>query len=407
MPARTLALHGPYTVVYSDVDASTPLNERLGDVAARELMRAHRTLVRAQLEHHGGVELTQLGDGFKLAFPDATRSVAFAVALQRALASERERHGATGQLSVRIGIHCGDAAVEEGDLFGHAVIVAQRVVSRAQPGQILISQSAASEARLEPGVSTLDRGVFLLKGLQDGLRLYEVLWRTGDERASLPERERAAPAAGEPRARDALPRPPLVGRRAELESLESALQTVEKGAGRVLLISGEPGIGKTRLCVEFLELIARRDVRRAVGRAFAEGRAPYRPLRECLAQLRAGGGLRVPRSLAARASAADARRSGGGPAAARARSRGRQGALARSAGESAGGVEPGETPGAAARRSALGRRGNSRGAPRARAAHRAGPRGAGGAHPAFRGRAHAGGGGPGAAAARARTPATA
>ena len=293
MPARALPPHGPYTVVYTDVDASTRLNDRLGDAAEAELLRAHRALVRAELTRQGGAELTQLGDGFKLAFPDPTRAIAFAVGLERALEAEREGRGGEG-VSVRVGVHSGDATLEEGDLFGRTVIVAQRVLSRAQPGQILVSQSAAAEARLPAGVSTLDRGVFLLKGLQDGFRLYEVLWRPGSEPAARPSDE-ASPL---PTARDALPRPPLVGRRAELGALESRLDAAEKGAGSVVLLCGEPGIGKTRLCAEFLELIARRRVRRAVGRCFAEGGVPYGPFVECLVQLHAAGGLAVPRALA-------------------------------------------------------------------------------------------------------------
>lgn len=291
VPARSLPARGPYTVVYTDVDASTTLNERLGDDAARDVMRSHTEITRGALARHGGIELTHLGDGFKLAFPDAARAMAFAVDLQRSIeaglrAQDQDR------VSVRVGIHTGDAVREDDDLHGRTVIVAQRILSRAQAGQILVSETTASAGRLPEGARAVDRGLFLLKGLRDGLRLFEVLWQP---EASRPARR----AASTPLVRDVVPRPPLVGRHAEMAALETILQETEKGAGRVVLICGEPGIGKTRLCVEFLEWISRRDVCHAVGRAYPEQRRPYGPVLEGLAQLAGSGARRVPRSLAA------------------------------------------------------------------------------------------------------------
>jgi hypothetical protein len=92
-------------------------------------------------------------------------------------------------------------------------------------------------------------------------------------------------------------RSPFVGRRAEVQQLEDCLQRVEKGASQVVVIAGEPGIGKTRLALEFLDMVAERGVARSLGRSFAEGTLPYGAILECVAQLRAQGAGPVSRSL--------------------------------------------------------------------------------------------------------------
>ncbi len=287
MALAKLPRAGPYTVVYTDVDSSTAMNERLGDEPARELLRWHHGLVRRELAREEGLELQQLGDGFKLVFPEAARAVSFAVALQTALRTERPDAARAG-LSVRIGIHTGEAIQEDGDLFGRTPIVATRILSRAHPGQILISETAIENAPAPPGAQYLDRGVFLLKGLRDGLRLYEILIGAGSSEPA---------AAVGPTAREPLARSPLVNRKQELASLDGWLDAAEKGGGRVVLVSGDPGIGKTRICVEFLELIGRRGLALATGRCAAEGGLPYGPILDWLRQLVAAG-RSVPRRLA-------------------------------------------------------------------------------------------------------------
>lgn len=271
-----------YTLVYTDVCNSTAANEIAGDAAAHRALQAHDEIVRKALARHEGTELTHLGDGFKLALPDPARAVAFAVEVQRGLEALRQE---TGAIAVRIGVHAGEAILDGGDLHGRTVIVAQRVMARAQPAQILVSADAA--ARAGPDVALIDRGRFLLKGIREALQLFEVPWRSeGALPASVPL----------PLARDVEPPPPLVGREGEFAALETWLEGAEKGASRFALVTGEAGIGKTRLCTDFLEHVAKRPLDRAVARARADGEEPYGPLFDAIGQL--AGGRRPPRALA-------------------------------------------------------------------------------------------------------------
>ena len=160
---------GTVTVVFTDIESSTPLVDRLGDEQARELFREHDRLVREVLERTGGVEVEREGDKFMLAFSSARRAVRCAVEIQRAL----ERSGVP--LRVRAGLNTGDVIAEERGYFGRAVFVAARVAETARGGEILVSEITRRLA----GDDTLEfreRGAHELKGLKGRHRLFEAVW---------------------------------------------------------------------------------------------------------------------------------------------------------------------------------------------------------------------------------------
>src|SRR5207244_8137411 len=74
---------GTVTILFSDIEASTLVNERLGDLRWLELLRTHHAIVRDQVREHGGYEVKAQGDGFMIAFPSARRAVQCARAMQR------------------------------------------------------------------------------------------------------------------------------------------------------------------------------------------------------------------------------------------------------------------------------------------------------------------------------------
>ena len=98
------------TILFSDIEASTELNTRLGDVRWLELLRAHHAIVRREVREQGGLEVKVQGDGFMIALPSARRVLLCALAIQRAIHADLGEHP-DGPIRIRIGMHSGDAAV--------------------------------------------------------------------------------------------------------------------------------------------------------------------------------------------------------------------------------------------------------------------------------------------------------
>ena len=171
------------TVLFTDVEGSTALTQRLGDAKARELLREHERMVREALKAHGGSEVKALGDGFMTSFSSATKALECAIAMQRAFAEHNAGVGAQGlaPLHVRIGLNAGEPIAEDdpdgrSDLFGTAVNLAARIAAEAEAGAILASDVVR---QLVAGKDFLfaDRGEASLKGFDEPVGLYEVRWR--------------------------------------------------------------------------------------------------------------------------------------------------------------------------------------------------------------------------------------
>ncbi|HZO60127.1 MAG TPA: adenylate/guanylate cyclase domain-containing protein [Solirubrobacterales bacterium] len=129
---------GTVTILFTDIEASTQLNERLGDVRWLELLRAHHAIVREQVHEHGGFEVKSQGDGFMIAFPSARRAVQCARAIQDAIDAQLGDHADT-PIRLRIGLHTGEAIKEEADFYGKNIVLAARIADRARGGEILAS----------------------------------------------------------------------------------------------------------------------------------------------------------------------------------------------------------------------------------------------------------------------------
>ena len=171
------------TVLFTDVEGSTALTQRLGDAKAREVLREHERITREVLKQHGGAEVKTMGDGFMTSFTSVTRAVECAIALQRAFAEWNADAGAhhDAPLRVRIGLNAGEPIEEEGpdgrsDLFGATVILAARIAAHAQGGEILASL-AVRELCAGKGFLFADTGEVTLKGFEEPVRLFEVRWR--------------------------------------------------------------------------------------------------------------------------------------------------------------------------------------------------------------------------------------
>jgi len=257
---------GTVTVLFTDVEGSTELTSRRGDEAAQEILRAQRELVRREVERHSGHEVKSLGDGFMVAFGSARRAVACAVAIERALEERSRSQPLEEQVRLRIGLNTGEAIQEEADLFGQAVNAAARIAAKAKGGQILVSETVRGVMGRTTDIELVDRGRFRLKGFPERWRLYEVVWQ--EERA-------VAPAL--------LERTPFVGRQAERAELRRCLDQAARGRGALVMIGGEPGVGKTRLAEELLLEARQRGLLTLTGHCYEmEGAPPYIPFVEIL-----------------------------------------------------------------------------------------------------------------------------
>jgi class 3 adenylate cyclase len=163
------------TILFSDVEGSTSLTERLGDAKAREVLRTYEGIVREALRTHGGSEVKALGDGFLASFTSATRALECAIDMQKSFAARNA--SAEEPIQVRIGLNAGEPIAEEEDLFGTAVILAERIAAQAKGGEILVA-NVVRELAAGKGFLFADRGKMALRGFEDPVRLYEVRWET-------------------------------------------------------------------------------------------------------------------------------------------------------------------------------------------------------------------------------------
>ncbi len=193
--AEAPAASGMVTILFTDMEGSTSLTQRLGDAKAQEVLRRHNGIVREALKAHGGSEIKHTGDGIMASFGSASKALECAIAMQRAFAewnegslrskgspstssgrTDGEGSGRAEVIRVRIGMNAGEPVAEDDDLFGTAVQLAARICAQAEPGQIL-APIVVRELAAGKGFLFSDRGETALRGFEEPVRLYEVRWR--------------------------------------------------------------------------------------------------------------------------------------------------------------------------------------------------------------------------------------
>jgi class 3 adenylate cyclase len=174
-PEDAPAAGGFRVIMFTDMEGSTALTQRLGDALAQESVRLHNIIVSEALDAHGGTRVKHTGDGIMASFPTASGGVECAVSIQRAFAQHNEKNP-NEQVMVRIGINAGEPVVEGDDLFGTAVQLAARVCARTEPGDILTTD-VVRQLVAGKGFLFADHGEEELRGFEDPVRLFEVRWR--------------------------------------------------------------------------------------------------------------------------------------------------------------------------------------------------------------------------------------
>ncbi|MGH2982347.1 MAG: protein kinase domain-containing protein [Solirubrobacterales bacterium] len=166
---------GTVTILFSDIEDSTVLNERLGDERWLELLRSHNAIFRQRLRAHDGYEVKNQGDGFMLVFPRPAAALRCAIEVQRALA-ERVGGSAEEAIRVRMGLHTGEAIAEEGDFFGRNVVLAARIAAQAAGAEILVSEALREQAEGEDGLAFGEGRELELKGMAGTHTVHRAEW---------------------------------------------------------------------------------------------------------------------------------------------------------------------------------------------------------------------------------------
>jgi len=260
---------GTVTLLFTDQVGSTETLQRLGDEEGERLRRAHFGLLREAAQMHGGEEVKNLGDGLMVAFVSAVDAVVCAITIQQAV----DRARRTGELSfaVRIGLNVGEPIRDEGDYFGTPVVIAKRLCDAGAPGQILASELVRALIGTRGGFAYRALGAVPLKGVADPVGACEVIWEASTEvRVPLPPL-----LAGEDRGT-------FVGRSDAGAELEAEWAGVREQGLRVVVLAGEPGIGKTRLAREFARTAHGQGATVLAGSCHEETHVPYQPFVEAL-----------------------------------------------------------------------------------------------------------------------------
>jgi class 3 adenylate cyclase len=230
------------TVMFCDLVDSTGIASKLDAEEWRDLVGAYIDAASAAVVEMGGKIAKKLGDGLMALFGypvaqenDAERAVRAALSIQRALVELNRKNEGVGKpaLAARIAIDTGPAVLDAGgEIFGDVANVAARAQALAEPGAVVVT------ARVQRQVAGLfvaeDRGSHELKGVPKPVTLYRIV-RASGRRRRTGQRHLTS----------------LVGRDEEIGMLMRRWERARQGEGQLVLIVGEPGLGKSRLIEEF------------------------------------------------------------------------------------------------------------------------------------------------------------
>ncbi|MCC7366027.1 MAG: adenylate/guanylate cyclase domain-containing protein [Dehalococcoidia bacterium] len=181
LPGQAASVTGLRTILFTDVEGSTALTQRLGDQRARLILRQHERITRQALADYGGSEVKALGDGFMASFESASKALECAVAMQQSF----ETFNSLGNepIRVRIGVNAGEPIAEGADLYGTAVNLAARIAGQAKGAQVLVSD-VVRQLVAGKGFLFSDHGDVVVRGFEDPVRLYELRWGGSEQGAS-------------------------------------------------------------------------------------------------------------------------------------------------------------------------------------------------------------------------------
>lgn len=256
-------------VLFTDIVGSTAWRAEVGDASADRLREPFDDLLTAAVVEHHGTVVKGLGDGIMAVFHSATTAVEGAIAIQRAVELEH-RSTTSARLHVRVGLSVGDVQARGNDVHGLPVVEAARLCAAADGGRILCHAMVQGLAGSRIDTRFLTVGDLELKGLPAAIPVCEILW----EPAGAPTPMPLALVRDEQFS--------FVGREVERDRLLATWEAAEGGACRCVLVSGEPGVGKTRLVAEVAERLHQQGAMVLFGRCEEGLGVPYQPFAEAL-----------------------------------------------------------------------------------------------------------------------------
>jgi class 3 adenylate cyclase/tetratricopeptide (TPR) repeat protein len=293
MSDQEQALHSSiHTFLIADLRGYTRFTLEQGDEAAASLSAQFAALARQVVEARGGKVIELRGDEVLAVFSSARQALRASVELQQQMGEARQADPTLPP--VGIGLDAGEAVPVEDGYRGAALNLAARLCSLAGPGEVLVSETVVHLARKVDGLTYTERGAVQLKGFADAVRVVQV--HSAEVSVAVPaptylpiSQPSRIPSTSEPDPAPiggflgALPDSPLVARDEELSQVLAALDQVAAGDGKVVLLAGEPGVGKTRLAQEVTLVARNRCWFLATGRCYqAQQSVAYYPFLEAL-----------------------------------------------------------------------------------------------------------------------------
>jgi WD40 repeat protein/class 3 adenylate cyclase len=267
-----MATSATATFLFCDLVGSTALLTRIGDDAGDDVRRRCFTVFREAVAEYRGTEVKTMGDGLLALFPQSVSdAVGCGIAMQRGVARLDHESPLLG-LGLRVGVAVGEAANEDNDWFGTPVVEAARLCAAATKGQILVTDLARQLVRTRGGYRFTSLGAMELKGLEPVL-VSEAAWEPEPGTSVVP-----LPTALEPRGQL-----PFVGRQRERAALDAAWRRVDVGRLGVVVVTGEQGVGKTRLLAEWARSAHATGSTVLYGCCRRDAAEPYEPFAEALA----------------------------------------------------------------------------------------------------------------------------
>jgi class 3 adenylate cyclase/tetratricopeptide (TPR) repeat protein len=270
------------TTLFCDLVGYTQLASRFDPEVVHDILGSYKDACAGLIDRFGGHVLRFFGDGVLATFgyprareDDAARAVATGLALATEIAALKIPNGES--LQVRIGIATGlvvagdlvgDTATEQDSMVGEAPNLASRLQTEALPGQVLIAESTAKIIGAQFRCENL--GTRSLKGFAEPVTVFRVL---GEQRGA--SRFEAAHRSGSL---------PMISREGEIARLVDRATAALLGRGQIVLITGEAGVGKSRLIEEMYRRLEINSAHRVILQCSAvHTNQPFHPIAHYLA----------------------------------------------------------------------------------------------------------------------------
>ncbi|MGA8512962.1 MAG: AAA family ATPase [Thermoplasmata archaeon] len=222
-------------IMFTDMVGFSALTQR-DETLALTLMEEQRKIVRPVFGQFAGTEVKTMGDGALVVFDSALDATECAVEVQRQL-FERNRDTVGERIELRIGVHVGDVVQTTNDVYGDAVNIAARIEPLADTGGVCVTGPVFEQVqnKIPTPLKLLEKAY--LKNISTPVSVY---------RLELPW---TPPSLAEAT--------PFTGRKAELDQFKTAAARLKGGQGFVIAITGEAGVGKSRLAEELVSRAAK------------------------------------------------------------------------------------------------------------------------------------------------------